>query len=142
MPLRRRREPDQQLSHAVERAAASSREPKFHFHSRRPSRVVTKARVLVSHTSSLAAWTDPSLKGLMCIVPSAMILVFGPHAAFTNFFLSSSRFPHDLTKRILSRGVEGKEKGASRALRRLRTAAVPKRRTNVYEKTRVDWMAK
>ena len=40
---------------------------------------------------------------------------------FTNFFLSSLRFPHDLTKRILSRGVEGKEKGASRALRRLRT---------------------
>ena len=39
------------------------------------------------------------------------------------FFLSSSRFPHDLTKRILSRGVEGKEKGASRALRRLRTVS-------------------
>ena len=41
----------------------------------------------------------------------------------TIFFLSSSRFPHDLTKRILSRGVEGKEKGASRALRRLRTVS-------------------
>ena len=60
------------------------------------------------------------------------------NAAFTNFFLSSSRFPHDLTKRILSRGVEGKEKGASRALRRLRTVAEPKRRLFYIEKTRVE----
>jgi hypothetical protein len=57
------------------------------------------------------------------------------NAAFTNFFLSSSRFPHLLTKLILSRGVEGKEKGAP-CVKAAENSGCAKTSANI-EKTRV-----
>ena len=43
-----------------------------------PPRCREGPEVSFSRAAPLAAWVDPPNKGLMCIVPSGMILVFGP----------------------------------------------------------------